>query len=501
MQIFGLTVSRRTKAVVAPMGLADAFGDPRGWFSILREGFAGAFQRGIRTTTENVLAQATVYACVTLIASDIGKLCPELVTEAENEIWTATQNPAYSPVLRKPNHFQNRIAFFQQWVLSKLIHGNTYVLKARDKRNVITDLYVLDPLRVKALVAATDGSVYYQVNADYLSNVHQEVVIPASEIIHDVMSPLYHPLFGISPISACGLAATQGLNIQHQSSLAFANQLNPGGVLSTPSHIPQDTANRLSEEWQQNFSGPQNVGRVAVLGDGLKFEKMSLTAVDAQLIEQLKWTGETVCSCFHVPPYMVGVGPPPNYNNIEALNQQYYSQCLQILIESIELCLEEGLGLGPEFNNMFGVEFDLEGLLRMDGATKMKAATEGVLGAVFTPNEARAKFNLKPLPGGNTAYLQQQNYSLAALAKRDASADPFLTVRETFRGPATETAPDTGTAKLPAADQIQPVPTPKKSLDDDLDGADGVDLLRVSLDLQQWAKAFAVQHEQAQAQA
>ena len=37
-------------------------------------------------------------------------------------------------------------------------------------------------------------------------------------------------------------------------------------------------------------------------------------------VEQRKLTSETVCSVFHVPAYMVGVGPAPTYNNIEALN-------------------------------------------------------------------------------------------------------------------------------------------------------------------------------------
>jgi phage portal protein BeeE len=42
----------------------------------------------------------------------------------------------------------------------------------------------------------------------------------------------------------------------------------------------------------------------------------------------------------------------------------------------------------------------------------------------MAPDEGRAKLNLPPVPGGKYPYLQQQNYSLEALAKRDAS-DPF----------------------------------------------------------------------------
>ena len=61
--------------------------------------------------------------------------------------------------------------------------------------------------------------------------------------------------------------------------------------------------------------------------------------VDAQLIEQLAMSAKMVCSSFGVPPHMVHVGDPPSYNNIEAINQQYYSQTLQKHFESIELCL------------------------------------------------------------------------------------------------------------------------------------------------------------------
>jgi phage portal protein BeeE len=41
-------------------------------------------------------------------------------------------------VLRKPNRFQTRIQFLESWALSKLSRGNTYVLKQRDNRNVVT---------------------------------------------------------------------------------------------------------------------------------------------------------------------------------------------------------------------------------------------------------------------------------------------------------------------------------------------------------------------------
>ena len=40
------------------------------------------------------------------------------------------------------------------------------------------------------------------------------------------------------------------------------------------------------------------------------------------------------------------------------------------------------------------------------------------------PNEGRADLNRLPVQGGNTPYLQQQNFSLAALDRRDQEPAP-----------------------------------------------------------------------------
>jgi phage portal protein BeeE len=122
---------------------------------------------------------------------------------------------------------------------------------------------------------------------------------------------------------------------------------------------------------------------------------------------------------------MVGVGSPPSYNNIEALNQQYYSQTLQKFFEAIELGLDEGLGLTEVTDHVYGTWFDLDDLLRMDTQTLVETEAKSIGGGFKSPDEARKRLNLGPVAGGNTPYLQQQNFSLAALAKRDAKADPF----------------------------------------------------------------------------
>jgi len=388
-----------------------------GWWPLIREGFAGAWQRGITTPVADALTHPTFWSCVTLIASDISKGCLDLVEEDANGITTPVESAAFSPVLRKPNHYQNRIQFIESWIISKLCRGNTYVLKARDKRDVVTDLYVLDPTRVRPMIGPT-GDIFYACQQDPLADLTEaSLVIPAREIIHDRFNCLYHPLCGLSPVYASGHAAIQALTIGANSTRFFKNGLQLAGLLVAPGMISEVTQKRLEDYWAANYAGEQNAGKIAVIGDGMKFEEQKrASAVDSQLIEQLTWDDEKICATLHVPRHMVSVGPDPNYNNIEALTQDYYSRCLHVLVESLELCLEEGLNV---LDAGYEIEYDIDALFRMDSATKMKTASDGVKGGIYTPNEARQIFNKKPLPGGDTVYLQQQDFSIAALDARD----------------------------------------------------------------------------------
>lgn len=421
MKLFGFQIAR-----VKALSAVSSFGGAGGWFGVIRESFAGAFQQNVQVDApRQLLAFSGVFAPLTLIAADIGKLRIKLVAEDDAGIWTEIK--AKSPwlaVLKRPNRYQTLIKFIEQWILSKLLYGNVYVLKQRDRRGIVVAMYVLDSQRVTPLVAE-DGSVYYQLARDDLSGLTDSVTVPASEIIHDRMVCLWHPLVGISPIYACGMSATMGNRIQTNSTKFFHNMSRPSGQLTAPGAISTEVAARLKTEFEQNFSG-SNIGRLLVTGDGLKYEGMSVTAEDAQLIDQLKWTVEDIARCFHMPLFKVG-GTVPAGSTIDALNQIYYSDCLQALIESMEACLDEGLELPAGKCT----EFDLDGLIRMDQAAQMIALSESVKGSIRAPNEARAKLNLPPVAGGDSPMAQQQNFSLAALAKRDALPNPFVIDRPT----------------------------------------------------------------------
>lgn len=415
LTLMASSIATGFKSVVPVTSLPAAMVGPGSWFGNIRESFSGAWQSNVVVDPHHtLLAFSAIYACITLIADDVSKLRIKLM-EMKQGVWQETMNPAFSPVLRKPNHYQTRIQFISQWIQSKLTYGNTYVLKERDARGVVVALYVLDPRLVKPLV--TDiGDVYYQVGRDRITGEQSSATIPASEIIHDRSICFYHPLIGIGPMYACAVSATQGSRIQQNSARFFENMSRPSGMLTAPDIISDETAARMKSEFEAKFSG-SNIGRLFVAGQGLKYEAMTMPAQQAQLIEQLRFTIEDVCRVFHVPLHKVASDSGIKFNNMAAMNQDYYSQTLQNLIECIELLLDEGLGLtgGPQ---VLGVELDLEGLLRMDPIQRAQRNEINVKAGIWSPDEARATDNMVPVKGGSEPFLQQQNFPLSVLVQQ-----------------------------------------------------------------------------------
>ena len=413
---FRLPFSRRPASGEKALSSVDA--GRGGWFRIF-ESYAGAWQRNVALDHETMLSHPADFACKTLIAGDVAKLRVKLVQRQESGVWREVENWNYR-VLSRPNHYQTRIQFFECWMLSKLNRGNTYVLKRTAPAGGVEALYVLDPTRVRPLVA-DNGDVFYELQTDRISGLNAtNVTVPARNIIHDRFNCLFHPLVGVSPLFAAGSSVAHGLAIQKHATKFFNNGARPGGILTAPGAISDETAARLKAHWEERFSG-DNAGKVAVLGDALKYENMAANADDSQLIEQLKWSAEVVCSVYHVPMYKVGLGQVPAGGNIQSLNIEYYSQCLQRHLEDIELLLDEGLYLNGEMSGAksLGTEFDVDGLLRMDTGALFDAMDKAR--SVLTLDERRRRVDAEPLPsGGATVYLQQQDHSVEAIAARDA---------------------------------------------------------------------------------
>lgn len=368
----------------------------------VHEPFSGAWQMNKECWGPYGIFSA-VYACITIIAGDVSKLPPRIVRHLPNG--TKEDHPKHpaARVLVYPNQYQTRVDFWGQFVASALFTGNTYVYLVRDERGVVSEMHILDPRRVRVMLA-DDGSIFYNIGGiERLASLLETDFLPARNVLHHRLLTMNHPLIGLTPLYAAGVSAMTGQTIQQNSFAFFSNMSRASGVLTAPGKISPELASRLKSEWDVNFKGG-SMGRTAVLGEGMKWEPLTISAADAQLIEQLRWSIEDVARCFRVPTYMLTDASKVSFKNAETLARNYYSQTLQYHIESIEARIDVAFDLAGDVS----CEFDLASLLRMEFDARMSAYQVGINSGVLTINEARKLEELPPAEGGDEPLVQAQ---------------------------------------------------------------------------------------------
>lgn len=394
-----------------------------GWRRVL-ESFSGAWQKNVECTQGELLSYPTLYACVMRIATDMGRLPFCLKQKQTTGIWTEATNASYSPVLRKPNSWQTQQQFRELWAVSKLTQGNTYILKRRDNRGVVVDMYILDACRVLPRVT-NSGAVYYQLFTDALATLppdypSDQLLVPASEIIHDRCITPHHPLIGVPPLCAAFWPAVKNLKILKSAAEFFANNAQPGGILTAPAGMSDEDAKEVQKYWATAYSG-DNAGKVAVIGADMKFTPFAMKSADSQLIEQMQYSDQQICQPFGIPPFKIGIGILPANMDVDSINLMYWDGALATHIEAMENLLDEGLAI----KDPYGIWMDTEPLMRMDVGKQAEVEVALVGGKIKTPNEGRSRFNLANTAGGGTLWGQQQDYPLGMLENR-ADWDPQM---------------------------------------------------------------------------
>jgi HK97 family phage portal protein len=411
MKIFGLEI-RRTKAL-APSSASPIPYNGRGWRTIF-EPFSGAWQQNMEETVTTLNTYPTTYAAISRISADIGMLQFQLIESDDDGIYRPVKNSAYSSVLRKQNSFQTQNQFRESWASSKLLQGNTYVLKSRDSRGVVNGLFVIDPEMVTPMITPS-GQVFYQIQSNQINNLgripSEGITLPASEIIHDRAVCMFHPLVGISPLAAAYLPTLKNTKILKRGIEEYGTK-RPFGILTGPAAMSDDDATKAAEWFNKHWPGFD----VAAIGADLSFTPFAGKATDSQMVEQMKYSDEQICQAFGVPPFKISIGAMPSGMTVDQLNLLYYTNALQPLIEHMELLLTEGLGISDPLS----VHLDTSLLLRMDEKTKVDIAAKEVASMLATPNEGRRMRNRSRAAGGDVLFGQMQDIPLSLLAGRNS---------------------------------------------------------------------------------
>ena len=369
----------------------------------LIENYSDGWQRNLKVDSNEARRVSAVYACVMITARAIEQCTPlHLVENEKGELKPSKTSPA-SRLFRIPNSYETWAQIILNSVAEMLFSGECIWLVVRDDRYVITQAHRIPRGSWQIHIDPESREIFYGISHSENDLVYTpDILVPARDICHFRQYCPTHPLIGQSPISAAAMAI--GLNVSlSRSQLAFFSQANrPSGVMSTDLPLTADQMKQLRAAFDEQ-SKDWKAGGVPILGNGLKFQPMSLTANDSQLIEQQKMSVAEIARVFGVPMALISDTSGPQ-GGTEAMISHWLSIGLGSVIETIERSLERlfNMPLGQQ------VELDPGPLVRVEFNKQIEGLTKSIQGGLMSINEARAKRNLPPVEYGDVPALQQQ---------------------------------------------------------------------------------------------
>ena len=351
------------------------------------------------TVTEDTAMQiSAVWACVKLLAETVSSL-PVAVykktatgRERDDEFWMSRL------MARKPNRYQTRVEFFETIMLNLTLHGNAYVKIGRVGREIRSLLPLMSGQVTPALL--DDGSVVYE----YLSDGGVEVY--SSDSIWHIK--LYgNGIIGKSPIAfgrnMIGIAQAA----EKATTKVYSNGGKRSGVLSLDRLLTPEQRDAVRANFSTLTTGTSE--RLLVLENGMKFDPISMSPQDIELLSSRKFQIEEICRWFGVPSVLVNdtSGSTSWGSGIEQLVSGFYKLNLRPYLERIENSVSCNLFSESE-SKTHEFEFDFEGLLRSDFKSRLEAYRTAVAGTIMTPNEVR-KIEGLPVVAGGDMLLSQVN--------------------------------------------------------------------------------------------
>jgi HK97 family phage portal protein len=337
---------------------------------------------GERVDEFTALGISTVFSAVTLLADSVASLplrCYKIVDGKRTHVPLpyALANP---DVLAGTNTFE----LIHQLMVSIALHGNAYLKKDYDSRGELIGLVPLHPYQMQVLPDADQTGRMY---------LHLGKKIPASDLIHLRWLTPPQSLVGASPLVLARNLVGLSLAMDRHLSQFYSEGGTPSGVLTVPGKISAEQASIIKGTWEATNRRRR---RPAVLSDGMKFEPITRSAADMEMIATNEQLVRSIARTFRIPSHLIGAtGDNQTYQNVEQASINFLTHTVTPWIRRLEIGLSSLLPDGMD------VVFDFASLLRTDSLTRARVNSIEISSAVATPNEARQVIGREPYDGGD----------------------------------------------------------------------------------------------------
>jgi HK97 family phage portal protein len=348
---------------------------------------------------------SVVTSCATVISETTGMLPLHLYRRSPDGSRVVEPNHPLALLLSDgPNDWQTTPEFIEMMTAHCVLRGNGYAGIQRDNRGALSALIPFHPDLVSPVWIPSTQRYAYDVSLRkggtrrYL----------AEEMLH-LKDRTDDGFIGKSRLARARESFGSGIATERYAASTFKNGAAMSGILSHPEAIGEDAATRLQKDFKQTYSGADRAGSVAILEEGLKWQQISVSPDDAQMLESRKFTVQQLARIYRVPPPIIGDFDGGSQKSIVEIGRWFYSQTMLPWLNKWEKLIVRSLLSTAERRN-FEVEFDCDLLLRGDMLTRFQAYRIAREIGVYNANELRQfeKANPRKDPGG-TKYFEPAN--------------------------------------------------------------------------------------------
>lgn len=345
------------------------------------------------------LRLATVYRCTAILSGSIAAL-PLQVKRKKNGYFVVDEdNPIHYALTVRPNRRQTAFEMMRNAIIQVVNAGNAYIYPQ----------WIGDELR---LILLTPGSVSYDKMLDFylvndpINGIYES--LDSEEIIHLRGMSLDGGYTGESIIRYASRVMNIAASADRQSLAMHQPGSSYKGFISGNSDsvkgMPVFQDEQLREPAERVKKELKSGENITYLSGDLKFNPLSLSASDIQLMERLKFDVFELCRFYGVHPDKVFAGQSQNYKASEMSQVQFMTDTLQPILRQVEN--EFFVKLIPRvLASKYRIEYNLEAFYQTDLDSLSKYMEKEIQWGVSTPNEWRRKRGREPKPGGDSAFI------------------------------------------------------------------------------------------------
>jgi HK97 family phage portal protein len=354
---------------------------------------------------------SAVWACIDRRATTIASL-PFFAYETKDGQKTLARNSRlYTLLHESPNSRMTPIEFWRAMMMNHDLRGNAYARIERDSRGEAVAMWPMpaDQVDVKVL---DSGSMVFQYTLGSDVAIYAE-----SSVLH--LKNLGNGTVGLSKLEFMRATTDESQKAQSAASKVFGSGGKPTGVLMLDKVLKPEQRTAL----MRNFAGMTegNTSRLYVLEANMKYEQLSMSPEDQQLLETRNFTVSEICRWFDVPPVLVHHNDTTTWGSgIEQIVDGFYKLTVRPMLVSIEQAVRKRV-MTPQQRANMSVEFALDALLRGSPTQRAELYAKNVQNGIMTRNECRQLENLPPAAGADALTAQSNLLPLAMLGTVTAS--------------------------------------------------------------------------------